>query len=516
MTLSQDSQSAELGGLPLQSLVSELSRFEARLVGAGNVRVSDVQQDSRRVKPGDLFVARTGGHVDGRTFVESAIKNGAVAILANEEPNAEPMGPVPVIYVSNSRRALAFAAEAVQGYPSSHLPVAGITGTNGKTTTVALVEHALAAAGARPARLGTTGFAFGNVVDESSLTTPEADEISRLIGGVARNGGTHFIMEVSSHALDQGRVDALHFEVAAFTNLTQDHLDHHGDMQRYEAAKRRLFVDFEPPCAVINLDNETGVRFAQVAKAGRVLTVGRQSICDVHPGELTVDAQGIRGELHVANQILKIQTRLIGEHNLENLLLAVGILSAMDVDLQSAVDGLSGDYFGAPGRLERCEGPDDDVIVLVDYAHTPDALERALQAVKKLTQAKVICIFGCGGDRDPNKRPKMGYAVGRWADDCIVTNDNPRTEEPEVIANAILPGLRDANARYQVTLDRALAIEQGILGAKPGDVVLIAGKGHEPYQIIGTTKRPFDDREQAKRSLAVRRAHRTSTEGQGG
>jgi len=513
MNASRDSQCTSFGGLTLQSLVDELSRFGARLVGASSVRVSDVQQDSRRIKPGDLFVARTGGHVDGRAFVESAVKNGAAAILANEGSDAALFGSVPVIYVSDPRRALAFAAEAVQGYPSSQLPLIGVTGTNGKTTTVALVERALAAVGARPARLGTTGFAFGGVDDESNLTTPEADEVSRLIGGVLRNGGTHFIMEASSHALDQGRVDALHYEVAAFTNLTQDHLDHHGSMQQYEAAKRRLFVDLAPQRAVINVDNETGVRFAAAVQAGRVLTVGRQSTCDVHPEAITLDAQGIRGKLSVLGRNLALQTRFIGEHNLENLLLAVGILAALDVDLVVAMGGLVD--FGVPGRLERCEGLEDDIIVLVDYAHTPDALERALQAVKKLAQAQITCIFGCGGDRDPTKRPKMGSAVGRWANNCIVTNDNPRTEEPEVIANAILPGLREANARYRVILDRASAIEQGILDAAPGDVVLIAGKGHEPYQIIGTVKRPFDDREQARRVLAERRVRRGRTEGHG-
>jgi UDP-N-acetylmuramoyl-L-alanyl-D-glutamate--2,6-diaminopimelate ligase len=512
MSASKDSQSSDFGGLTLESLVARLSHYDARLVGDKCVRFTDVQQDSRRVRRGDLFVARTGVHVDGKSFVEAAIKNGAVAVLAEDEPGATPPWTVPTVYVSEPRRALAFAAEAVQGNPSSRLPLIGITGTNGKTTTVGMVERALAAVNGRPARLGTTGFAFGSVGEESNLTTPEADEISRLIGGVARNGGTHFIMEVSSHALDQGRVDALHFEVAAFTNLTQDHLDHHGDMAKYEAAKRRLFTDLQPHRAVINVDNETGLRFARLAATDGLLRVGRSPDCDVCPGDLTVDARGIRGELRVGAQSVKVDTRLIGEHNLENLLLAVGILATLNVDLQTALTGLSGD-FGVPGRLERCEGPNDDIIVLVDYAHTPDALERALQAVKKLTLGRIIGVFGCGGDRDPNKRPKMGYAVGRSADDCIVTNDNPRTEDPEVIANAILPGLRAANASYRVVLDRATAIELAVLEAKPGDVVLIAGKGHEPYQIIGTTKRPFDDREQARRALAMRRIQNSTLEG---
>jgi len=510
MIAPRDSRIPEIGGLSLQSLVGELARFNARLVGDPSVRVADVQQDSRRIKAGDIFVARSGGHIDGRVFVDSAIKNGAVAVLAaNDSGVSSPR--VPVVYVSDPRRALAYAAEAVQGYPSSQLPVIGVTGTNGKTTTVALVERALMAVSARPARLGTTGFAFGRVDAESPLTTPEADEISRLIGGVSRNGGSHFIMEVSSHSLDQGRVDALQFEVAAFTNLTQDHLDHHGDMANYEAAKRRLFTELRPRQAVVNVENATGVRFARGSECERLLRVGRSRDCDVCPDDLVIDARGIRGQLRVGQQHVSIDTRLIGEHNLENLLVAVGILAALDVDVQTASDGLSGD-FGVPGRLERCEGPDDDIIVLVDYAHTPDALERVLYAVKKLAEGRIVCIFGCGGDRDPNKRPKMGYAVGHLADTCIVTNDNPRTESPEAIADAILPGLREAKAQYRVELDRATAIEQAVVEARPGDVILIAGKGHEPYQIIGTVKRPFDDREQARRALGIRRSRRQSAE----
>ncbi len=501
-------------GLNLDDLVQALAPFSPILIGKGDVRVRDVQQDSRNVKPGDLFVARTGEHADGRAFIDAAICGGAAAVMVSHDSLALRQMPVPVINVSDPRRASAFAAEAVQGFPSHHLHVVGITGTNGKTTTVALVERGLTAAGARPARLGTTGFSFGDIGNESNLTTPEADEISRLIGSVARSGGTHFIMEVSSHALDQGRVDALRIETAAFTNLTQDHLDHHGDMSRYEAAKRRLFVDLAPRNAVINIDSPAGTRFAGAAQSERVWRVGRDLECDVCPIDIKLDAKGIRGKIRADDLVVQLDTRLIGEHNLENLLLAVGILQALKVDLRLAVTGLSGE-FGVPGRLERCESSEDDIVVLVDYAHTPDALERVLQAVKQFAPASVRCVFGCGGDRDPNKRSKMGFAVGRWADYAIVTNDNPRTERPEAIAAAIEPGLRQAGARYSVVLDRAIAIEQAILSAKPGDVVLVAGKGHEPYQIVGATKRPFDDREQARRALALRRGRPLNLESRG-
>ena len=501
-------------GLNLADLVQVLSQFEAQLFGEGAVRVLDVEQDSRKAKIGDLFVARTGGHVDGQSFIDSAVQRGAVAVMTNQDIANLRQLPVPIISVTDPRRAAAFAAEAVQGYPSRQLPVVGITGTNGKTTTVALVERGLVSVGAKPARLGTTGFTFGDIDNESNLTTTEADEISRLIGRVARSGGSHFIMEVSSHALDQGRVDALRFAIAAFTNLTQDHLDHHGNMERYAAAKQRLFVELLPGSAVINIDNSAGAHFAETARTEQLWRVGRNSDCNVYPLDVKLDAQGIRGTINANGLIIPFQTGLMGEHNLENLLVAIGILQALDVDVRAAVNGFSGS-FGVPGRLERCETSNDDITVLVDYAHTPDALERVLQAVKRFAERSVYCVFGCGGDRDPIKRPKMGFAVGSWADFAIVTNDNPRTERPEAIAAAIEPGLREAGARYSVVLDRAVAIEQTILDAKPGDVVLIAGKGHEPYQIVGTTKRPFDDRDQARRALAIRRDRTRSPESHG-
>jgi UDP-N-acetylmuramoyl-L-alanyl-D-glutamate--2,6-diaminopimelate ligase len=312
-------------------------------------------------------------------------------------------------------------------------------------------------------------------------------------------------MEASSHALDQGRVDALRFKVAGFTNLTQDHLDHHGDMANYEAAKRRMFVDCEPAVSVVNVDNEAGLRFASAARSPRIIRVGRTQNCHVFPVDMALDKDGIRGTVSVDESLVHLRTRLVGEHNLENLMLALGILHALGADLQLAASAFSGD-FGVPGRLERCDQPGDDIVVVVDYAHTPDALERVLSAMRRFAEGRVVCVFGCGGDRDPNKRPKMGYAVGHLADYAIVTNDNPRTEQPESIAAAIEPGLRQANARYEVLLDRVAAIERAIVGANAGDIVVIAGKGHEPYQIIGTVSRPFDDRLQARMALHARRS----------
>ena len=504
MTIDNSSSKIVRGGLSVGDLLQLLEPFRPLLRGSADQLVVGVQQDSRRVERGDLFVARSGGKLDGRQFIDAALQRGAAAILTDGDTSNLVVADAPVICVTDARRASAYAAEAVLGFPSKKLSLIGITGTNGKTTTVALVERALVAVGARPARLGTTGFAFGSLGHESNLTTPEADEVSRLISRVVEDNGSHFIMEVSSHALDQGRVDALSFDVAGFSNLTQDHLDHHGDMASYEAAKQRLFTDRTPAKAVINVDDAAGRRFAGLTRANQLIRVGRSQPCDVQPLDVSMSVQGIRGDIRVDNTKLRLETRLVGEHNLDNILLAIGILHALGVELQTAVDGFAGD-FGVPGRLERCDGMNDDIIALVDYAHTPDALERVLQAVKRFATGSVHCVFGCGGDRDPNKRPKMGRAVGRWSDRATITNDNPRTEEPELIAAAIEPGLSECNIPYRIQLDRALAIRDAILEAAPGDVIVIAGKGHEPYQIVGTTKKPFDDREQARLALAIRR-----------
>jgi UDP-N-acetylmuramoyl-L-alanyl-D-glutamate--2,6-diaminopimelate ligase len=311
------------------------------------------------------------------------------------------------------------------------------------------------------------------------------------------------VMEASSHALEQYRVHAMSYEVAAFTNLTQDHLDYHPSMQAYAAAKERLFSELEPRVAVVNLDDEEGRRIAALAP-GRVIGYGRAHDAGVRPVGVRLDARGIEGRIAVPAGEVTLGSRLVGEHNLQNLLCTLGIVSALGLDLPTAARAL-GEAPGVPGRLERCDSPGDDLLVLVDYAHTPDALRRALQAVRGLTEAEVICVFGCGGDRDPDKRPKMGDAVGRGANRAIITNDNPRTEDPERIAQAIEVGLRAHRIPYQIVLDRSVAIEQAVGTARPGDVVLIAGKGHEPYQIFGTTKRPFDDRIEARRCLALRR-----------
>jgi UDP-N-acetylmuramoyl-L-alanyl-D-glutamate--2,6-diaminopimelate ligase len=489
-------------GPTLEDLGRELEAWDARVVGDGSVSPRGVRQDSRKVEAGDLFCARPGKRENGADYAAEAVKKGAVALLVPRGIELPALG-VPLVVVSDVRRATAFAAELVYGRPSRKLALVGITGTNGKTTTATLVEHALGVLGRKPARLGTLGFSFAGAAAPGSLTTPEADDVSRLLARVVAEGGTHFVMEASSHALAQGRVDALGFDVAAFTNLSQDHLDFHVSMDEYGAAKARLFTELEPRVSVVNVDDRFGKHLAKLAK-GDVVTVGRSVAASVRPVSVSVDGRGIRGSVATPQGTAVVESRLVGEHNLENLLVALGILVGLGFEPEAAAAAL-GSAPQVPGRLDRCDDDRADVRVLVDYAHTPDALERVLAAVRRITEGDVICVFGCGGDRDPDKRPKMGAAVAHGATRAVITSDNPRSEDPASIIRAIEPGFSGAPTPYTVELDRARAIERAVLEARPGDAVVLAGKGHEAEQIVGAERRPFDDRVEARRALALRR-----------
>lgn len=489
-------------GQSLNELVAVLAELSPRVVGDGNVRVRGVRQDSRRVEPGELFVARQGGKTSGAAHAMDAVAQGAVALMI-ERGDAVPATRLPVLEVRNVKRALALAAEAVYGYPSLAIDVVGVTGTNGKTTTTFLIEQGLSLSGARPARLGTLGFAMAGRSFGDTLTTPEADDIARCLQQVRAAGGSHLVMEVSSIALMQERVSGLHFKVGAFTNLTQDHLDFHGSMQAYGEAKAELFTRLSPQTSVIHVGDAFGRTLAQRVSRGR-LTVARRTPADVYARKVEASARELRAEIVTPKGDCVLASPLVGEHNLENLLLALGVLLGLGVAPSDAAAALA-QAPQVPGRLERCDGPGDEVTVLVDYAHTPDALARVLAAVRALGSGRVLCVFGCGGDRDPTKRPLMGEAVGRGADYGYVTSDNPRSEAPQAIVDAIVPGLHAASAAFEVELDRSLAIATAIAAAQPGDVVVIAGKGHEDYQIVGAEKRHFDDREEARRALSHRR-----------
>ncbi|MBX3214389.1 MAG: UDP-N-acetylmuramoyl-L-alanyl-D-glutamate--2,6-diaminopimelate ligase [Labilithrix sp.] len=512
------------GTASLAELTELLADLEPRLTGSSEVRVSGITQDSRRVLPGDLFVAREGLRQSGLAHVADAAARGAAGVLTDARGALSL--PLPVLQVSHARLALGRVAEQLLGWPSRQLPLVGITGTNGKTTTAWLCQRAFEEAGVRTARLGTLGFSLGDELTPSPLTTPEGDQVSHYLARALKSGARAFVMEASSHALEQRRIDALTFRVGVFTNLSQDHLDYHPTLAAYAEAKERLFFELSPELGVIHVGDAHGAGLAaRLRSAGRqVLTVGRAEGADIRLVSSRVTARGTEGVLTVLGESHPLVTPLVGEHNLENLLCTLGVSvglarcvrpGELAPELAQLLEALR--LVGsAPGRLERCDGPEDDVTVLVDYAHTPDALRRVLVAARGLLNeaggsGQLTCVFGCGGDRDPMKRPLMGEVVARAADRAIVTNDNPRSESPQAIADMILPGFEAHAMRPEVILDRALAITTALREAAPGDVVLIAGKGHEPYQLIGDQVLSFDDRAEARAALAERRARRQAS-----
>jgi UDP-N-acetylmuramoyl-L-alanyl-D-glutamate--2,6-diaminopimelate ligase len=506
--------------LVLRELVHEIPGASLRDdAAAGGRLITGVHHDSRRVEPGDLFVARAGAHASGASFIADAAARGAAAVLIERGSGADAHG-LPCIEAADVARALAFAAAAVYGHPTFGLGVVGITGTNGKTTTAHLTQAAIDACGGRAGIIGTLGYRFADLDLPPTHTSPEADDLTRIAAAMRARGATHLVAEVSSIALAARRADAVRFRVAAFTNLTQDHLDYHGTMEAYAQAKARLFFDLAPGAAAVNVDDAFGKKLARrLAPSG----LQRAPLCrfsaeisadpeaaEIAPLALAHTPAGIELEVRTPAGPVSIRSPLLGAHNVSNLLATLAIVSLLNLDLGFAARALSAPI-AVPGRLERCDDPGcDDVVVLVDYAHTPDALARVLTSVRALGEGRVTCVFGCGGDRDAKKRPLMGEAVGRLADVAIVTNDNPRSEDPQAIASAILPGLAGGRAEVIVELDRRRAVQRAVIEAAPGDVVLLAGKGHEPYQILGDLTLPFDDRDEARRALAMRRERRVS------
>ena len=503
--------------------LSEIAREipgKTEIVGDSAVLVSGVHHDSRRIGPGDLFVVRKGRESDGAQFVAAAKERGASALLVGRAHAADVTSDLPRIIVSDVADGLAFAAAAVYGHPAFGMDITGITGTNGKTTTSYLLRAAIDGAIGEPrcGIIGTVGHVFGDETLDASHTTPEADELARVMARMKDRGARHVAMEVSSIAITLGRARAVRFRVAAFSNLTQDHLDFHGSMEAYGAAKKALFTELAPSVAVVNVDDPFGDEIVAAAH-GIVLRVsgkGRKD-ADICVLSSAMTIHGLTAKVRTPSGIIELASPLTGAHNIDNLALVLGCVQALELPVARAAAALVAET-GAPGRLERCDEASDPAAVFVDYAHTPDALARVLTAVRASCTGRVLCVFGCGGDRDKGKREPMGFEAASRADVLVVTNDNPRTEDPAEIARAVLLGVARADKALAsagdiragasgaiVILDRAAAIELAIGSARAGDVVLIAGKGHEPYQIIGTEKRHFDDREEARRVLSLRR-----------
>jgi UDP-N-acetylmuramoyl-L-alanyl-D-glutamate--2,6-diaminopimelate ligase len=475
--------------------------------------VARVTGDSREVVPGTVFFALPGVKADGHSFAAEAARRGAVAVVAERRVDC---APALLLLAPSARRAMSVAAANLLGRPGDAMRLAGVTGTNGKTTVAYLVEACARAAGIGIGVLGTVTHRFPGVVRAAAHTTPESTTIQGLLSEMRDAGAKLAVMEVSSHALSQDRVAGLRFAVAAFTNLTRDHLDYHGDMEGYFAAKRRLFSEHLVPdgTAVVNAQDPWGARLAdQLGPGRRVWRFGTRAADQLRPVSLETGLQGIVARLATPVGELAVRSPLVGAHNVENLLCAAGIALALDLPPAAVERGLS-ESPGAPGRLERIAAR--GVNVFVDYAHTDDALSHALDALRALSPRRLLCVFGCGGDRDRGKRPLMGLAAGRRADAVIVTSDNPRTEDPAAIIEQILPGLAEAAVSrldpaallaggrgFCVEPDRRAAIRLAIGAAREGDVVLVAGKGHEDYQIVGAERRHFDDREEARAALGV-------------
>jgi UDP-N-acetylmuramoyl-L-alanyl-D-glutamate--2,6-diaminopimelate ligase len=476
--------------------------------------VTGIAYDSRKVAAGELFVAIPGFKQDGRRFAGDAVGRGAVAVVA-EGADPLPGGTVPRILVPSTREALARLADAYHGHPSRRLTMVAITGTNGKTTTSLLVEALLGAGGRPTGVIGTIQYRVGAEVEAASQTTPEALELQALLARMVRAGVGGAAMEVSSHALALHRVDGIEFDVAVFTNLTQDHLDFHRTLGAYRDAKARLFTllarSGKPSrAAVVNADDPAGAAMLAAAATDarvRPITFGLRGASDLRPRRWESGIDGIRLAVSSSRGPVEIVSPLVGEHNVMNLLAAVGVGLALEMEPRQIGERLSR-VATVPGRFERVEAG-QPFLVVVDYAHTPDALERVLTTARKLVGkgGRLGVVFGCGGDRDRGKRPIMGGIAARLADRAWVTSDNPRTERPEAILAEIETGIPpEAAGRHASMVDRGRAIEAAVRWAREGDVVVIAGKGHETYQVIGTQALDFDDREVARAALRERGA----------
>lgn len=455
--------------------------------------------DSRAVRPGDVFVAIKGAHQDGHQFIGQAMANGARYIVC-QQPSADKYHGVELIVVSDTATAAALLAQARLGWPSSRLINLAVTGTNGKTTVTYLVRHCLQKAGIKCGLLGTISYDAGNQISPAELTTPDALSIAAMQAQMLQAGCTHMVMEASSHALCQGRCAGIRFAAAAFTNLTRDHLDYHKDMDSYLAAKAILFDGLSNDAvAVLNADCSYS-RFIASRTMARCIWYGLDHDTELRAFIEAMDSQGTTYNLQYKGQQVQIRSPLLGRHNISNHLAAAGLCLAVGIDLPVIKQGLEG-LRVVPGRLERIQwaGPFD---VIVDFAHTDDALRNVLATLRPICKGRLIAVFGCGGDRDQGKRPKMARTAQELADIVVITSDNPRTEDPAQIINQIISGLIDPDpGRVHVQPDRRLAIGWAIRTAASGDIVLIAGKGHESYQIIGRTRYPFSDQQVAKEFL---------------
>jgi len=489
-------------------ILNEIAQWlkTASVEGDGGIAVTGLEDDSRKVQPGALFFCVPGYKTDGHDYAAKAAENGAAALVVERKLDIA----LPQLVVKSSRQAMAVIAERFCGHPSRKLRLIGVTGTNGKTTTTYLIERMMADAGRSSGVIGTIETRYAGRTVPMSGTTPGALELQRHLADMAEAGVEVCAMEVSSHALDQGRVLGCRFRTAVFTNLTQDHLDYHHTMEEYAAAKGLLFArlgnefgesEEERSYAVLNADDAASALYAKLT-AAETITYGIDAAADVRASGIRITSRGTSFRLHSFRGEADITIRMVGKFNVYNALAATAaaLLEGLSVEqVKTSLEALP----GVPGRVESVDAGQPFAVV-VDYAHTPDGLENVLRAVKEFAEGRIICVFGCGGDRDRTKRPIMGSIAARYSDVCVVTSDNPRSEDPDAILLDVEEGLKADGVpqeRYAMIADRRKAIEKAVEMASPGDVVLIAGKGHETYQIIGGVTFSFDDRLVAEEAI---------------
>jgi UDP-N-acetylmuramoyl-L-alanyl-D-glutamate--2,6-diaminopimelate ligase len=501
---------------------------EAALEGDPTVVVHGATHDSRLVQPGWLFVAMQGEKVDGHDFIDKALAAGAVAVLAGK-PRDALHGETPWLRVKDPRQALGPVSAEIYGRPTGSVVLVGITGTNGKTTLTFLLEAIVKASGGSPGVVGTVSHRWGTIERTAANTTPEASDLQLMFKEMVAAGTTHVLMEVSSHGLHRGRLEGCDFDLGVFTNLTHDHLDYHGTLEDYYKAKRMLFDRLLPnsvkadPRAVVNLDDPYGRRLAEEIGAIPVFGFGTSPDCAVHPSEVFLRAEGISATLDTPRGHIAIESALTGPFNLSNILAAVAVAERLGLPDEAIQKGIAAVKV-VPGRLERIDS--DTGSIFVDYAHTPNALRNVLEALQMVRTGRIITVMGCGGDRDKTKRPVMGREAATGSDVVVVTSDNPRTEEPMEIIGQVEAGVKESgfslhdvhgNGRppessgYTVICDRREAIAWAVKQLRSGDILLVAGKGHETYQEINGVRHPFDDREVIRDELKRRgnTGHRT-------
>ena len=468
-----------------------------KMSGGGGMKISGVAYDSRKVKQGYVFVCITGYATDGHKFARSAVENGAVAVVAEHDL---PTVDVPCVVVENTRRAMAHIAATYYDYPFKKFNLIGITGTNGKTTSTYLIKAILEHMGKKVGLIGTNQNMIGDMVIPTSRTTPDSLELMQLFDEIAKHNVDYVVMEVSSHALALDRVTSCEFNVGAFTNITQDHLDFHKTMEEYLAAKSILFNICKN--GVINADDSGSKLLLEKETCDSIITYGIDSDCDLKASNIELRSDGVKFDLSFNGETHRVDLPIPGRFSVYNAMTAIGCCLADGISLKDAVDGIHTAH-GVKGRIEIVKTPGTDYTVIIDYAHTPDGLLNVISAIRGFAKGRVVTLFGCGGDRDASKRPKMGKIAAELSDFCIVTSDNPRTEDPEKIVQQVVEGVKETDCDYVVITNRFEAIEYALDHAQKDDIILLAGKGHETYQILGTETIKFDEREIVTKLLGV-------------